>query len=193
MKVANLLALTCLVGAVVCSCSTDPVQTDAIKALGREVGQANEFHRAGQPCTLCHQPSGIADSDFSVAGTIFAGTDSLVGVDGAQVHLVDADGRSPPVTKPIVTNCVGNFFVKRSDWDPKFPIAVAVQKGAVRRTMRSAIGQAGSCATCHLAEVPLQGNHAFEAVPHVYLFGGEDPAGKAQVCDRDPDLAGVFQ
>jgi cytochrome c553 len=179
------LALS-LVFAFASACSADPVQSDAVKALGKEKGSANEFHRAGQPCGVCHQAGGNASSDFSVAGTIFAGPDSLVGVEGAHLDLVDSKGTSPPLDKPVVTNCVGNFFVQRSDWDPAYPVAVRVSKGTVSRTMRSPINRASSCADCHKAEVPL--TDPFTTVPQISLFADQDPAGKAQVCDRDPDL-----
>lgn len=186
-SVITLAACAAVLGAAALSCNADPVLNDAIAALGAEKGPANDTHRAGQPCTLCHQPNGNADSDFSVAGTIFASPDGLVGVDGARIDLVDAEGKSPPGDKVFLTNCVGNFFVKRTDWDPKFPIAVRVSKGSVSRTMRSSIGQAGSCAHCHKAEIPLK--DPFSTTHQVFLFAsGGDPAGKAKICDRDPDL-----
>jgi cytochrome c553 len=176
------------VAVVVPACSADPHLSDAISALGNEKGAVNENHRAGQPCLLCHQKGGAADTDFSVAGTVFASPGTLVGVEGARIELVDANKTSPPVDKPVVTNCVGNFFVKRSDWDPAFPIAVRVSKGSLSRTMRSSIGRAGSCADCHKAEIPLK--NPFGSVPQVFLFGDDgDPAGKSKNCDRDPDLS----
>jgi mono/diheme cytochrome c family protein len=168
-------------------CTADPVQKDAVSALGKEKGAANETHRAGQPCGVCHQSGGDATSDFSIAGTIFAGPGSLVGVEGARVDLVDSAGTSPPVDKPILTNCVGNFFVLRSDWNPAYPIAVRVSKNGVSRTMQTEIARASSCADCHTAKIPL--DDPYSQVTQVYLFADQDPAGKSQVCDRDPDLA----
>lgn len=182
-----LASIAALTGAALLACSGDPAQSDAIKALGKEKGAANETHRAGQPCGLCHQAGGAASSDFSVAGTVFAAQGSLVGVDGARIDLVDSKGTTPPLDKPVLTNCVGNFFVRRSDWDPAYPVAVRISKGSVSRTMRSAISRASSCAECHKAEVPL--NDPFSTVPQVFLFADADPAGKSQSCDRDPDLA----
>ena len=173
--------------ALVPGCTPDPVQHDAVKALGKEsAGGPNEFHRAGQPCATCHQAGGDADTDFSVGGTIFAGPDNLIGVEGARIDLVDANGTSPPIVKPVLTNCVGNFFVLRSDWDPAFPIAVRVTKGGVTRTMRSPIGRASSCADCHKAKLPP--DDPLSSLPHVFLFSDVDPAGKAVSCAIDPDI-----
>ncbi len=169
------------------SCTQDPVQSDAIKALGKEKGSVNEFHRAGQPCGLCHQAGGAASTDFSVSGTVFASAQNLIGVEGARIDLVDANKTSPPASAPLLTNCVGNFFILRSDWDPAYPIAVRVTKGGVSRGMQSAINRASSCAECHKAEVPLA--DPFSSVKQVFLFGADgDPVGKAKTCDRDPDL-----
>jgi hypothetical protein len=189
MKVAaSVLAVGVLASVVVSGCSSDPVESDAIKALGKETaGGPSEFHRAGQPCGLCHQANGQADTDFSVAGTIFAGPNNLIGVDGARVDLVDSAGTSPPLTTKVITNCVGNFWVLRSEWDPAFPIAVRVTKNGVSRTMQSQISRASSCADCHKAQIPL--DDPFSTMPHVYLFADQDPAGKAAVCGIDPDLA----
>jgi hypothetical protein len=173
--------------ALLASCTSDPVYHDAVKALGKESpGGPSEFHRAGQPCGLCHQDGGDASTDFAIAGTIFAGEANLIGVEGARVDLVDANGTSPPLTKPVLTNCVGNFFVQRSDWNPAFPIAVRVTKGAVSRTMRSQVSRASSCADCHVAKLPL--DDPFSQVTHVFLFADQDPQGKAVACAIDPDL-----
>lgn len=181
------IAIVLSAGVLGLSCTPDPVQHDAVKALGKETaGGPNEFHRAGQPCGTCHQDGGNASSDFSIAGTIFAGPDNLIGVEGARVDLVDANGTSPPISRPVLTNCVGNFFVLRTDWDPAFPIAVRISKGSVTRTMRSQISRASSCAECHKAELPPV--DPFGTVPHVYLFSDQDPAGKAKSCANDPDL-----
>jgi cytochrome c553 len=174
-------------GSLVPGCSDDPVQSDAIAALGKEKGPVNETHRAGQPCGLCHQAHGEAGSDFSVAGTVFASLDSLVGVEGARIDLVDANKTSPPSGTPVLTNCVGNFFLRRSEWDPAFPIAVRVSKGGASRTMQTQVSQAASCATCHEARLPPTDRAT--KVPQIYIFGPEgDPNGKAKTCDRDPDL-----
>ena len=175
--------------ALVLACTSDPVYHDAVKALGKDSpGGPSEFHRAGQPCGLCHQDGGDASTDFAIAGTIFSGPQNLIGVEGARVDLVDANGTSPPINKPVLTNCVGNFFVLRSDWNPAFPVAVRIIKGAVARTMRSQISRTSSCADCHKAKLPP--DDPFSEVPHVYLFADQDPQGKAVSCAIDPDLGG---
>lgn len=172
----------CFAGA---GCKYDPVNSDAIAALGKETpGGPDEFHRPGEPCGLCHRQGGQAD-DFSIAGTIFAGPANLIGVDTARIDLVDSNGTSPPPENPVITNCVGNFFVRRTTWDPAYPVAVRVTKG-VSRTMLSEIGRASSCADCHKAQLPLR--DPTTTVDHVYLFADQDPAGKAAVCRIDPDL-----
>src|SRR5690349_791339 len=105
---------------------SDPVQDDAVKRLGDEASDVpqGEFHRAGQPCVVCHQSGSAASTAFSVAGTIFRQPTSYVGVDRAQVELTDSNG-----TKyTAFTNCVGNFFVKPDQWNPAFPIYVRVAK-----------------------------------------------------------------
>jgi hypothetical protein len=189
MKLSHSPLIVLVAGAALlaASCTPDPVQHDAVKALGKETpGGPNEFHRPGQPCGVCHQDGGVADTDFSVAGTIFAGPGNLIGVIGARIDLVDSNGTSPPIGQPILTNCVGNFFIKRSDWDPAYPIAVRITKGSVTRTMRGPINRASSCAECHIAKLQL--DDPFSQVPHVYLFNDTDPAGKATTCANDPDL-----
>jgi hypothetical protein len=190
----HLVACAVLVSGVVAlapGCKYDPVYDDEVKALGKETpGGPDEYHRPGQPCGLCHRQGGVAKTDFSIAGTIFAGLDNLTGVDSARIDLVDSKGTSPPVENPVITNCVGNFFVLRSDWDPAFPIAVRVTKG-VSETMRSQIGRTSSCGDCHKPELPL--HDPLSTVDHVYLFGGEDPAGKATVCRIDPDLTTYYE
>ena len=131
------------------ACGPDPVHEHAVAALGAESAAGpSAFHRAGQPCATCHNAKeGPAHSDFSVAGTVFDKPSSLVGVDGASVVLVDSAGTSPG---PLGTNCVGNFWVARSRWNPVLPIvSVIVSKNGVKREMTSLIGGAASCADCH--------------------------------------------
>ena len=77
------------------SCS-DPVASGEINALPAEnpVIPVGEFHRAGQPCVLCHSPTGpAAADDFSVAGTVFAQPQTAVGVDNATVAFTDTHGQ----------------------------------------------------------------------------------------------------
>ena len=177
-------ALAIAIGAVSASC-TDPVLDDAIEAQGNETENIPKgpLHRAGQRCVVCHQANGeAAESPFTLAGTVFAQPKRQVGVEGAEVRLTDADG-TKHITK---TNCVGNFFVKPSEWEPRFPILVEVAKGGVRRSMRSPIGREADCAGCHVLQIPPA--DPFSQVGHIYLFATDEigsPEGAAD-CPVDP-------
>lgn len=182
MKRALLLPL--LAGIVACVVD-DPVLERRVHRLGDETTAGpSAFHRAGQSCTACHREDGEASSDFSIAGTVFAGKDVLVGVEGAVVQLVDAKGTSP--TLFVTTNCVGNFFVERSTWDPKFPVQVRITKGDAAREMNSVIQRSGACADCHEAASPR--TDPFGHAAAVFLFDGEEPGGPSHACPVDPDL-----
>ena len=67
---------------------------------------------------------------------------------GVEVELVDALG----ATHRVATNCAGNFYVEPGDFDPAFPVWVALELDGDRVEMSSPIGRDGSCATCHEAE-----------------------------------------
>lgn len=153
------------------SCS-DPEISGGAAALGKETSgiPKGEFHRAGQPCVVCHQDQGPAsDKPFVVAGTIFSGPVRMVGVNNVEVRMTDSEG-----TKfTSKTNCVGNFFVRPSQWQPHFPILVAIGKDNVVRTMQGPIGRDGSCAHCHAnASTP---DDPFSQTGHIYLYGGDEP------------------
>lgn len=182
-------AIIALTAGTFLSCA-DPVLSDAVKAQGNETSgiSTGEFHRAGQPCVLCHQEGGPASSaPFTVAGTVFAQPLRQVGVEGAEVRMTDADG-----TKfTAKTNCVGNFMVTASDWDPKFPILVEVGKNAVKRGMQSAIGRNASCAGCHSTENDPP--DPLSQLGHIYLFAADEPGSPegAADCPVDPKRAGT--
>lgn len=168
------------------SCSSNPVHADEVDRLGdeRDGVPQGEYHRAGQPCLTCHGFFGPSDTEFVVAGTVFAGGDPKrqIGLERAEVRLTDSGG-----TKWIArTNCVGNFFVKPSDWQPQFPILVEVGKGGTRRAMKSTIGRDGSCATCHTAE----SGATYQQVGQVFLYSGDDPGAPegATDCPVSPKL-----
>ncbi len=178
-----------LIAAAFLSCA-DPVLSDAVAVQGAETSgvEKGEFHRAGQPCVTCHQEGGPAsDSPFTVAGTIFAQPMRQVGVEGAEVRMTDADGTKHTAK----TNCVGNFFVKSADWQPKFPILVEVGKNNVRRSMRSAIGREASCAGCHSTD--LVPTDPLSQLGHVYLFATDEPGSPegAADCKVDPKRPGT--
>jgi hypothetical protein len=175
-----------IVIALLLACS-DPVPNGAINALPAEnpIIPVGEYHRAGQPCVLCHSPSGPASADdFSVAGTIFAQPQTAIGVDQATVAFTDTQGTSFKTT----TNCVGNFFVKKSDWDPAFPIFVRVYKNGLSRTMQGQIGRERSCANCHNDPQPGS-TEVFSSVGHIYLYtAGDNPPPPSNTCPVNPVL-----
>lgn len=182
MRIARGAALAVYVASSL-SCS-DPVLDGAEEAQGNETSgiDKGEFHRAGSACVTCHREGGAAsDSPFTIAGTVFAQPLRQVGVDSAEVRMTDADG-----TKYLAkTNCVGNFFVKPSDWVPKFPILVEVAKGGVRRSMRSPIGREPSCAVCHTPEIPPP--DPFSQLGHIYLYSGDEPGSPNGLADCPVD------
>ncbi len=174
-----------LVIAALAACGLDPIHDGAVAAQGKETTGVpiGPFHRAGQPCVVCHEDHGPASNVvFSVAGTIFAGPTGTVGVDGATVQMTDSKGSK----FEKATNCVGNFFVKPSEWDPAFPILVRVSKGAAKRSMKTPIGREPSCGNCHVTII--NDTNQFGSMAHIYLFAGDDPAGPAKDCPVNPDL-----
>ena len=156
------------------ACS-DPVRDSEISALGGEQPgiPKGPLHRAGQPCVLCHDGSGPGQSVFSLAGTVYQAPGSPLPLDGALVRFIDSNGTK----HETATNCVGNFFVMQSDYDPVFPVWVKLQYGRVGPTpvtvqMSSPIYREGSCAHCH-ADKP-----ATESAGHVYFAPAPfEPAG----------------
>lgn len=185
---AVLLRAGALLGVALFACS-DPVLSDAVDAQGNETENIPEgpLHRAGQRCVVCHQEGGKASgAPFTLAGTVFAQPARQVGVDNAEVRLTDADGTKYTAK----TNCVGNFFVKPGEWDPKFPVLVEVAKGNVRRSMRSPIGREPDCAFCHTTELPP--SDPLSKVGHIYLFATDEPGSPegAADCEVDPKRPG---
>lgn len=150
--------------AVGVSCALDPVHQSEVDALGPELAGVAQgpYHRAGQPCTLCHGPEGPASRTFSVAGTVFAGPARTTGVDHAEILMVDSLGSSPPPGS-VVTNCVGNFYVTPDVWSPAYPVRVAVAAGGAGAQMVGHMGRQGSCAFCHKDPAGL------DSPGHVYV------------------------
>jgi len=188
MRVGDALLIVAVAAGGLGSCSSDPVLSNLVRSLGGEAPGVDpgEYHRAGQACTACHQAGGRGKGDFSVAGTIFWGKpeDNAVGVEDVEVRLVDADGQ----TRVAKTNCVGNFFIGRTQvyygvqpWDPKFPILVTVAKpGGPTRPMSSLINRDGSCAGCHRIPAGL------DSVGHVYLSDTNQGAPPPPQCPVSP-------
>lgn len=178
--------LASALAAAALSCS-DPVYDSEITALGPESDgiPVGEYHRAGQPCELCHSSGGPASSStFSVAGTVFAQQSDVVGVDSATVAMTDTTGSSYTVQ----TNCVGNFYVTPSQWNPAFPILTRVYKGGVARTMQGQIGRERSCANCH--KDPFTSYEKLSSVGHVYLYSPDDQVPSPPMCPVNPRVGG---
>jgi hypothetical protein len=172
-----LVAASCVASA---GCG-NPVVDVQVDALGGEVDgvDESEYHRPGQPCLLCHSAYGGASPEMAIAGTIFGQptqNDALgIPVGGATINLVDSFGSTNP--KPVVTNCMGNFWIPKDEWDPGFPLAVEVVCPAPgsKRVMNSRIGRDGSCARCH-AGSPNQGS------PGWVVCGSSYPAPTHATC-----------
>jgi hypothetical protein len=175
---------------------SDPVHTSAVNALGAEYAgiPQGQFHRAGQPCLLCHGGQGPASQKFVVAGTIFFGPSETnnapppIGVDNVQVLILDDTGSQP--VNPPTTNCVGNFYSSPGDWapgHPQFPLIVRIVGDANGQhydvPMSSHIGRDGSCAGCH--QLPDDTN--FYRTPGiVHLSGQDNPNFKGDTCPVSP-------
>lgn len=157
MKPARLLFAVTLAAA---GCA-DPVHDDLVASLGPEAPGVppGPLHRPGQPCLACHDGGGPAAMVMSTAGTIFQdGTDTTPMV-AATVELTDAN----QVVTNALTNCAGNFFLQAVDWIPTFPVHVQVSYGSTSSQMRSHMGKAADCASCH------SGTDTQNSVVHVYL------------------------
>jgi cytochrome c553 len=159
------------------ACETDPVHAAAVDHLPPEAAgvAVGPYHRAGQPCATCHGDQGPASQPFAVAGTVFFGPGTsapLVGVGNALVLLED-DSQATFMT---TTNCVGNFFVRPSEWPghPQYPLIVRVVGQAQQQhadvAMQSRIGRTASCATCH--QIPTGDN--LDRTPGVVHLAPQD-------------------
>jgi hypothetical protein len=154
-----LVSLAIAAAALAVGCG-DPVHDALVDALGPETTvPRGPLHRAGQPCLVCHDGAGPGRMVFSVAGTVYEHETSKKALAGGTVQLTDATG-----AKHIAqTNCAGNFFVQQVDWDPTFPLHVALAYGALTQKMTTHIGRDGGCATCHSGVVTSS------SLAHVWL------------------------
>jgi hypothetical protein len=141
-------ALGALLAFCAAACS-DPVQDALIAALPGEVPgiRTGPMHRAGQPCPICHSSYGGRHPTFTVAGTLFQKPTNKVGVEFATVHVTDVTGDA----RDLTTNCVGNFYIADTQWNPAFPLWVTVSDPATSTTatMTTKIGRDNGCAECH--------------------------------------------
>jgi hypothetical protein len=125
----------------------DPVQNDAVDALGDEVPgvRPGPLHRPGQPCLVCHDGTLGNPNEFSVAGTIFQNAFARTAAAGATVTLTGADGK----TFEAYTNEAGNFYIQPREWTPAYPMKAAVTYQGITVKMTAVIGRDGSCGKCH--------------------------------------------
>jgi hypothetical protein len=191
------VALALLTSGVGCS---DPYLDNLIEELGEEQdGYApSEIHRPGQPCVLCHSGYEGAEPEFSFGGTLFAEpalgeavpASELILLEGFTVRLLDSEGR----IKNLETNRCGNFFIKKDEFDPAYPVRAELwgppspgSSDTVQlRPMATRIGRDGSCGTCHIHPAsPFSPGVAF--VPQAYLeIGLEPPTGCPTPSFSDP-------
>jgi hypothetical protein len=189
LPASGLLVAAIATAVVVPSCS-DPVHDQEVQALGPENPQIppGEYHRAGQPCTVCHGPEGPAQTQFAIAGTIFWNAYSVgsVGYNNAYVSMIDANGQQSP---PIYTNCVGNFWATPAAFNPAFPILVNIYPSGSNtpQVMFTQISRATSCAECH-ADPPN-----YNALGQVWIepstITPPDDVQSQTNCPADPNLA----
>ncbi|MBK8258313.1 MAG: hypothetical protein IPK82_37300 [Polyangiaceae bacterium] len=148
----------------------NPVADAAIEALGPEdpAVPQSEIHRPGQPCLMCHGPYKGVEPEMVVAGTIFAYPFDLgaedgnpIPVEGVTLEISDSFGSTPPTTPK--TNCAGNFYITKEEWNPAYPLRVAMRypvegdEDGERVSMGTRISRDGSCAGCH-EDAPNQGS-----------------------------------
>lgn len=106
----------------------------------------------GRNCVDCHKSGGQAAGEpWSTAGTVFSkrgvGTacDSS-GADAVTVELLDATGK---VVASTTTNSAGNFYFTSSQFSASTSVTARVKKGAMTKSMLSAVPVGSGCATCH--------------------------------------------
>lgn len=159
------LCLVLLPGAL--AACEDPTNEAAVAAQGPEEPAVppGPLHRPGQPCLVCHD--GETGRAFSLAGTVFWAQGSDIPATATEVLVLDDTG----ARFTAVTNCAGNFFVRPEEYEPVFPLWVALRRGKVGVAMDSPARGEGSCAGCH----------GLEAGPtsagRVYLHGIEPADG----------------
>jgi hypothetical protein len=96
--------------------------------------------------------------------TVYQDAVGEVPVPDAKVTFIDSKGK----TYETGTNCAGNFFVMKTDYDPVFPVWTSILFGTAGGQqfpldMGSPIYREGSCATCHADPASA------DATGHVYL------------------------
>ncbi len=167
---AELTATLTVICVALASGCANPIQDAQIEQLGPEdpAVPASDIHRPGQPCLLCHGPYKGAEPEMTVAGTIYGyswdaahSKDDPIPVKDVIVEISDSFGTSPPVAPK--TNCAGNFYLTKEEWNPSFPLRVAIrypvagEEDGERVSMGTRISRDGSCSACHEGK-PNQGS-----------------------------------
>ena len=137
--------LTVAWAAIGCS---DPTHDQAVEALGGEDPGVPEgpLHRPGQPCVTCHGESGPASGEFSLAGTVYALLRENELMPNVLVRIKDINGREFSTT----TNQAGNFFIRREEWQPVYPLQTSIRFSSLTKQMSTYIARSPSCADCHV-------------------------------------------
>jgi hypothetical protein len=126
-------------------------------SIGPDAGEGGDegpLMLPGESCLECHggealpgEPPTVAAPReaprWTVAGTVFASEDApaSAGVEGARVHLTDADGQ----TLTLVTNLAGNFYTEAP---LRFPLRAAVEHQGHTAEMEPDVPY-GGCNGCH--------------------------------------------
>jgi hypothetical protein len=145
---------------LVSSCN-DPVRNTTVDELGGETPgvPAGPLHRPGQPCLVCHGGEGPAESEFSIAGTLYQSAAGTKPLHDARVRVIDSSGDE----YDVVSNCGGNFWASAANFRPRWPVWVKVEYEPESVEMTSAIFREGSCGACHGDPASSRG------AGHVYL------------------------
>jgi hypothetical protein len=124
----------------------DPIHDEAVDALGPEAPgvEPGPIHRPGQPCLVCHGESGPGEPAFAFAGTTYVAPNDATPLSGVSVQVIGNDLRS----RAAVSNCVGNFFVTKDDFDLVYP-ATTVATGSAAAPMKTLMHRSGDCNSCH--------------------------------------------
>lgn len=101
--------------------------------------------RPGEDCMRCHGSGRQEDAPtWTIAGTLYQAEDAApqAGIDGALVHVIDANG----ATMTMRTNQAGNFYSADA---VAFPLQVVfVERNGATRYMQRPV-ESGACNSCH--------------------------------------------
>ena len=112
-------------------------------------GGAGSQMLPGANCLNCHTAGSGAGEEgevpsFSLAGTVFADASGTEGLEGATVHVTDAEG----TLVTMMSNAAGNFYTT----DPiVLPVTATVEIDGGVAEMTS-YADAGGCNSCHTCE-----------------------------------------